>query len=170
MEASRVVDLLGSQLDQDDDEIGEGERRRRRDLLTNAMTDIRNLQSLSSQLMSSRHQRNGNDNNPLKKDLLSNATSPSISSNRRVLGKSQESERTRELDNQGLLQLQDTMMKEQDAQLDQFSTILNRQKELGYQIGTELEHHAEILDRIETDVDRTGAKIKVAAKRADKLM
>lgn len=90
-------------------------------------------------------------------------------STRRVFGAPPETERTEGLDNQGLLQLQTQIMKEQDDQMDEFLRQVRRTRGLAEQIHEELDSQVELLGGVEEDVDRVGDKLKRATKRADKL-
>ncbi|KAI9484487.1 Phox homologous domain-containing protein, partial [Zychaea mexicana] len=79
--------------------------------------------------------------------------------------KAKETEVTRGLDNDGLIQYQQEVMQEQDTQVEQFSALLARQKQLGFAIGDELETQNQILDELDGDVDRTALKLKFANKK-----
>ncbi|KAF3348000.1 Putative sterigmatocystin biosynthesis [Verticillium dahliae VDG2] len=76
---------------------------------------------------------------------------------------------TRELDNEGVLQLQKQMMGEQDQQVEALGAIIRRQKEMGLQINEEIEATTDMLDRMNEDVDRVGGKVRVAKNRIKKL-
>ncbi|KAI8878787.1 Phox-like protein [Backusella circina FSU 941] len=80
-----------------------------------------------------------------------------------------ETEVTRGLDNQGLLQHQQELMSDQDSQVQQFSSILARQKQIGIAIGHELETQNQILDELDGDVGRTQTKLKYAGKKLQKI-
>jgi regulator of vacuolar morphogenesis len=80
-----------------------------------------------------------------------------------------ETEVTRGLDNQGLLQNQQQLMSDQDSQVQQFSSILARQKQIGIAIGHELETQNQILDELDGDVGRTQTKLKYAGKKLQKI-
>ena len=95
-----------------------------------------------------------------------NATKPTPSSGR-VLGK--ETSKTRALDNQGVLQLQQQMMQEQDADVMVLAQAVSRQKELGVAIQEELEVGDKLLEMLGEDVDRVQGKMDVARKRVDKI-
>jgi hypothetical protein len=69
----------------------------------------------------------------------------------RVLGK--ETERTRELDNEGVLQLQRQMMQSQDDNVDELRKIIIRQRELGTQINEELEVQNDLLRLADEEAD-----------------
>ncbi|KAI6153538.1 Phox homologous domain-containing protein [Pisolithus tinctorius] len=81
----------------------------------------------------------------------------------------QETEQTRPLDDHGLLGLQKVQMEQQDAQLSQLTTILQRQRHLGEAIGAELRLHNEMLDGLTNDVDRVGGKLSSAKKQLNRL-
>ncbi|KAL1928324.1 hypothetical protein VTP01DRAFT_2680 [Rhizomucor pusillus] len=79
--------------------------------------------------------------------------------------KAKETEITRGLDNDGLLRYQQQIMEDQDQQVEQFSALLARQKQIGLAIGDELEVQNQILDELDGDVDRTALKLKFANKK-----
>lgn len=73
----------------------------------------------------------------------------------RVLGAPvPETDRTRELDNEGVLQLQKQMMNEQDQDVEQLSKGVARLKELGWAINGELEVQNSMLKLVDEDTDR----------------
>ncbi|KAG8989692.1 hypothetical protein FRB94_004164 [Tulasnella sp. JGI-2019a] len=80
-----------------------------------------------------------------------------------------ETDKTRPLDDMGLVQLQQTEVDNQDAQLTQLSSILQRQKQIGVAIGSEIAEQIEILDRLANDVDTVGGKLAGAKKNLNKL-
>ena len=87
----------------------------------------------------------------------------------RVFGKPQETEVTRPLDNVGLHGLQQTQMQQQDDQLDQLTTILQRQRQLGGAIGAEISYQNELLDGLSNDVDRVGGRLVATNKQLHRL-
>ncbi|KAM5535410.1 hypothetical protein V8D89_010932 [Ganoderma adspersum] len=80
-----------------------------------------------------------------------------------------ETEQTRPLDDQGLLQLQQTQIDQQDAHLAQLSTILQRQKGLGLAIHQEIKEQNEELDALTSEVDNVGAKLTKAKRDLNRL-
>lgn len=80
-----------------------------------------------------------------------------------------ETEETRPLDDHGLLQLQQVKMDQQDAQVAQLATILQRQKQLGMAINNELAQHIELLDGLSNDMERVGGKLTAAKKQLNRL-
>ncbi|KAK1831676.1 Phox homologous domain-containing protein [Podospora conica] len=88
----------------------------------------------------------------------------------RVLGAPlPETERTRERDNEGVLELQREQMREQDEDVEALARVIRRQREMGLAIYDEVERQVDMLGRMEGDVDGLGRKVEVAKKRADKL-
>ena len=83
--------------------------------------------------------------------------------------KPQETGQTRPLDDHGLLQLQQTQMTQQDTQLAQLATILQRQKQLGIAIGSEIAQQNEMLDDLAVGVDRVGGKLASAKRQMNRL-
>lgn len=159
--------------------LGEGELRRRRDLLAAARLERDGLEKLSASLASARSGsgagmslREGAPNSGDKATLLSGSgEAPSRArTGGRVLGAPlPETERTRELGNTGVLQLQRTQMREQDEDVEELAKIIRRQREMGMAIKTEVEVQNEMLDQMDRDTDRLGAKMQVANKKARKL-
>jgi regulator of vacuolar morphogenesis len=99
---------------------------------------------------------------------------PAVSSKpiARVFGVPQppkETEETRPLDDHGVLQLQQAKMDQQDAQLSQLTTILQRQRQLGTAINNELAQHVELLDGLHNDMERVGGKLTGAKKQLNRL-
>ncbi|KZT06913.1 syntaxin [Laetiporus sulphureus 93-53] len=80
-----------------------------------------------------------------------------------------ETDRTRPLDDHGLVQLQETQMAEQDQQLAQLTTILQRQRHLGLAISDEVARQIEDLDDLTNNIDRVGGKLSNAKKQLNRL-
>lgn len=152
--------------------LGEGELRRRRDLLAAARAERDGLEKLSSSLASARGVREGAPSSGDKATLLSGAGESSSRARMggRVLGAPlPETERTRELENAGVVQLQRQQMQEQDQDVDELAKIIRRQKEMSLAIKDEVTVQNEMLDQMDRDVDRVEAKMKVANSKARKL-
>lgn len=167
--------------------LGEGELRRRRDLVSAAKGERDGLEKLSASVGGVVARYNNNSNNssgggvggatngregPVisadKAALL--ARSGTGASARRVLGAPlPETERTRELDNAGVVLLQRQQMAEQDQDVEELTKIVRRQKEMGMAIQREVEEQTEMLDEFSHNVDRVGAKVDVAKKKVRKL-
>lgn len=157
--------------------ILDGEVRRRRDLLSAARAERDGLEKLSASLASARggsagagSSREGTPSSGDKAALLAGASSSGARAGGRVLGAPlPETERTRELENVGVLQLQRQQMQEQDQDVESLTKVIQRQKEMGLAIKDEVDRQTEMLDRMNDDVDRVGAKVKVAKDRVRKL-
>ncbi|KPM36063.1 hypothetical protein AK830_g10503 [Neonectria ditissima] len=156
---------------QESTRLGEGEMRRRRDLVSQARIEREGLDKLCNSASSSasapgrgaasQAQASSSDKSSLFKGARPMG---------RVLGGSvPETDKTRELDNQGLLLLQKDEMKQQDSQLDELTLIIRRQKEIGLQIGEEVERQNEMLEHLDDDATRLEAKLKVVNKRLKKM-
>ncbi|KAF1801532.1 Phox homologous domain-containing protein [Mucor lusitanicus] len=83
--------------------------------------------------------------------------------------KLQETEFTKGLDNQELLNYQTQVMKDQDLHIEQFSQLLGRQKELGVAINHELENQIDVLESLDIQVDNTQTKLAFANKKLSKI-
>ncbi|KEY65902.1 hypothetical protein S7711_07934 [Stachybotrys chartarum IBT 7711] len=156
---------------QESGKLGEGEIRRRRDLISGARMEREGLDKLSNSLPSSAsivaHSgvSQGQASSSDKAALLRGGRPAG-----RVLGAPlPETDKTRELDNSGVLQLQKQEMQSQDEQIEQLAAIIRRQKEMGLQIGDEVAQHNDILGAMDGDVDRVTGKLKVANNRIRKM-
>ncbi|ETN36281.1 uncharacterized protein HMPREF1541_08558 [Cyphellophora europaea CBS 101466] len=156
--------------------LGEGELRRRKDLMASARKDKDSLESLLSAMTQKSKLDSAVAAIPDKANLLSSTAASTTGSSGggnkpksggRVLGK--ETAETRELDNQGVLQLQKQRMAEQDLDVEELRKIVQRQRELGTQIHDELEVQNDLLRMVDEDVDRVKGKIDVAKKRVGKI-
>lgn len=154
--------------------LGMGEVRRRRDMVLTARKEMTALQGLQVELnnrgvsieKTSAEERVVAEG-PAKKALFGGRAG---GGGGRVLGgPAPETSKTRELDNQGVLQLQKEEMRLQDEMVEGLLKTVQRQKEIGLEIGDELAVQNEMLDEVERDVDRMERKTKLAKKRADKI-
>ena len=166
--------------------LGEGELRRRRDLLAAARVERDGLDKLSSSLGNVAGGigvggsagvgggRGGVASASDRAALMGHGGAGSSSAAHRgggrVLGAPlPETERTRELDNEGVLLLQRETMADQDQEVEALMKIVRRQKEMGLAINDEVNRHIEMLDRLNDDVDVVGRKLGVAKDRVKKL-
>lgn len=143
--------------------LGEGELRRRRDLLSSAKREKEGLENLLSAMVA----KSAVDKTVADKSDSTALLGPAKPASGRVLGK--ESDKTRALDNQGVLQLQKQMMHGQDEDVMVLARAVARQKELGIQIQEELEVQNEMLGMLDEDVTRVQGKMDVARKRIGKI-
>lgn len=149
--------------------LGAGELRRRKDLLSTAKKDKDGLENLlnamtqKSKLDSAVASIEDHTNLFSSGATTLNGSHIANKPRGRVLGK--ETKETRELDNQGLLQLQKQKMRDQDLDVDEIRKIVQRQRELGVAINQELEVQNEMLKMVDEDVDRVQGKINVAKRR-----
>ena len=156
------------------EKLGEGEFRRRRDLLAAGRQEIEDLENLISAITKKKELDEVLERN---QELRGPATPPSAAKGShsgatkvgrgRVLGR--ETSRTRELDNTGVLELQKQTMQEQDEDIDLIAAAVKRQKELAIQINEELVVQNEMLSILDEDATRTDAKINIAKKRIAKI-
>ncbi|KAK7531574.1 uncharacterized protein J3D65DRAFT_559796 [Phyllosticta citribraziliensis] len=165
------------------DRLGEGELRRRRDLIASARKEKEGLEGVLSAMVvknistanapsSSTSSTAGAAANPADKAHLfhnGNGSSTTTTTSRRTLGAPQETARTRELDNSGVLQLQKQIMSEQDEDVVDLTKALRRMREMGVQINDELQLQTEMLRMLDDDVERVGGKIDVAKNRIKKI-
>ncbi len=142
--------------------LGEGELRRRRDLVASARKDKEGLESLLNAMAAKSKLDHTVATVQQKQALMGSQPKQG-----RVLGK--ETARTRELDNQGVLQLQKQMMQDQDLDVEELRKVVVRQKELGIAINNELEVQNEMLKMVDEDVTRVQGKMEIAKKRIGKI-
>ncbi|KAI4941214.1 hypothetical protein J4E91_010904 [Alternaria rosae] len=168
------------------EKLGDGEIRRRKDMISGLRKERDGLDSvLNSMAVKAAISGSGTSSTPStssaaqvtesqKAGLFSSKNSSSSkhpSSSRRVLGgpPAQETDKTRELDNEGVLQLQQQIIQEQDEDLVDLTTVVRRMKEMGVQINTEIVEQNALLGLFEEDVERVDGKIRIAKKRVDKI-
>ncbi|KAI9315107.1 Phox homologous domain-containing protein [Dichotomocladium elegans] len=195
VQAKKLLLSLSSKLSNLDAGLGslalaDGESRRRQDMLNSlrdekdALHRLVNSGRQDQELVKHQQPRRSNTVHSEKATLLTNGDHTLPTNNKqpprrnntigpgRAFGAAavaaaaaKETEITRGLDNEGLLQYQQEVMNDQDMQVEQFSALLARQKQLGLAIGDELEVQNQILDELDADVDRTGTKLKFANKK-----
>lgn len=149
--------------------LGAGEIRRRKDLLSAAKKDKDALENLLNAMSQKSKLDSAVANIAEHTDLLQTSKPTASKAPRagRVLGR--ETKETQGLDNQGVLQLQQQKMKDQDLDVDEIRKIVHRQRELAEQINGELEVQNEMLKMVDEDVDRVQGKINIAKKRIGKI-
>ncbi|KAK8171817.1 hypothetical protein BKA80DRAFT_230138 [Phyllosticta citrichinensis] len=176
------------------DRLGEGELRRRRDLIASARKEKEGLEGVLSAMVvksistanapssstsstagaaanpaDKAHLFHNNNNNNNNNGNGTATTTTTKTTSRRTLGAPQETTRTRELDNSGVLQLQKQIMTEQDEDVVDLTKALRRMREMGVQINDELQLQTEMLRMLDDDVERVGGKIDVAKNRIKKI-
>jgi regulator of vacuolar morphogenesis len=158
--------------------MSEGELQRRTDMVARLQDDCEKLAKMltvarnTARGLGSAAERSGPAAGSDRAALFAGASAASSKPIARVFGVPQpprETEQTRPLDNQGLVQLQQTSMERQDTQLAQLTAILQRQKHLGVAINNELAQHMELLEGLSDDMDRTGGKLTAAKKQLNRL-
>jgi regulator of vacuolar morphogenesis len=80
-----------------------------------------------------------------------------------------ETTETRPLDDRGLVQLQHTRMADQDTQLGTLSGLLQKQRHMGEEIASEIGVQNEMLEQLDNDVSRVGAKMGRAKRQMNRL-
>ncbi|KAM5306307.1 syntaxin-8 isoform 1-T1 [Glossophaga mutica] len=79
----------------------------------------------------------------------------------------EEPEETRGLGFDEIRQQQQKIIQEQDAGLDALSSIISRQKQMGREIGNELDEQNEIIDDLANLVDKTDEKLRTETRRVN---
>ncbi|KAI1760834.1 Phox-like protein [Hypoxylon sp. FL1150] len=169
VKAGGLLTVLGDGLRamEDAKRLGEGEIRRRKDLLAAARVEREDLEKLSTTVSAAmKASQKAMPSAADKAALIGNGPK----ARGRVLGAPlPETERTRELDNQGVVQLQRQMMKEQDEDVEELAKIIRRQREMAQAIHHEVEVQNEMLDHVNSQADTLTGKVNVAKNRVKKL-
>ncbi|KAF2125635.1 hypothetical protein P153DRAFT_369665 [Dothidotthia symphoricarpi CBS 119687] len=156
------------------EKLGEGEIRRRRDMISTLKKERDGLDSVLNTMAvkaayasASASTASAAVTDQQKAGLFTHANkTPS----RRVLGAPQhETDRTRELDNEGVLQLQKDIIQDQDEDLVDLTKVVRRMREMGVAINEEIVEQNAMLGLLEEDVTRVDGKIRIAKKRVDKI-
>lgn len=157
--------------------MSEGELQRRTDMVARLQDDCEKLSRVVSVArQTTQYAAGGGGGGGISKPLASDtdrevlmgstATKPA----RRVFGQqAKETEVTRPLDNVGLLSLQQQQIEQQDNQLAQLTTILQRQRQLGEAVNAEVALQIEMLDDLSNEVDRVGGKLHTAKTQLNRL-
>ncbi|KAI9599519.1 hypothetical protein BDF19DRAFT_392006 [Syncephalis fuscata] len=175
--------------------IRRAEKIRRQDMLEGMRADLRTLtrlvegrpsvagtdrrELLQQDGMGNAYGYNGSDRSS-RPSMPRSATAGSSSSSavtapqsRRVFGRSTatlpESDATRPLDNNELLQHQQLLMQRQDDQVAQFSDVIQRQRHIALAVGDELDMQNQMLDELDADVERVASKLGRAGRQLDKI-
>jgi regulator of vacuolar morphogenesis len=178
------------------DKLGDGEVRRRKDMISAARKEKDGLESVLNTMAVKSAVAGSGSITPStssaavtneQKSALFRGTNSTPASGRRVLGApAKETERTRELDNEGVLQLQKQIMQEQDEDLVDLTKVVRRMKEMGVAINEEIVEQNAMLGLLDEDVERfeiretfvrslltiayrVDGKMKIAKKRIDRI-
>lgn len=156
--------------------LSEGEIQRRTDMITRLQDDC---EKLSKMIVASRTSAArqfavapSDDAAASSSDRAALFSSSANKPFSRVFGvapEPKETAQTRPLDNQGLVQLQQTQIDSQDALLSQLSAVLMRQRQLGLAINQEISEQIEMLDNLNEEVDHVGNKLSKAKKQLNRL-
>lgn len=158
--------------------LGDGEIRRRRDLLGASKKEVESLETSLRSLVvkNAGSMLNGASAGAVAtdsdKEALWRGTGAATGTHRsaRVLGgPAKETERTRELGNAGVLQLQRQIMAEQEEDVLEIGKAVSRMKEMGIMINEELVVQNQMLGLLDQDVGRVEGKIGVAKKKIGKI-
>ncbi|ODV86576.1 hypothetical protein CANARDRAFT_217971 [[Candida] arabinofermentans NRRL YB-2248] len=131
-------------------ELGQGELRRRTEMLDSNVRDYDELSSL----------------------LIDLSVTPTTRAplNQRTLGKPKETEFTKSLDNPALLQQQQLQMAQQDQDLEGLRGIIQRQKQIGTAINEELGIQNDLLKGLRNQVDSSEDKMNNARRKINKIL
>lgn len=154
--------------------LGEGELRRRRDLIGAAKKEVEGLEGVLRSMATQTAKASSSINNNAAatagdKEGLWRGTAAAKPSGRVLGGPPKETERTREQDNAGVLQLQKQIMQEQDEDVLSLGKTVAKLKDMGILINEELEVQNEMLGLVEQDTERVQGKIDVARRRIKKI-
>ncbi|KAK5108742.1 hypothetical protein LTR62_007889 [Meristemomyces frigidus] len=154
--------------------LGDGEIRRRRDLLVAARKEVEGLEGLLRSMATKSSSASSNAQTGAvassgDKAALWKGTAAAKPSGRVLGGTMKETDKTRELDNGQVLQLQQQVMQEQEEDVLSLGKSVARMKDMGMMINEELVIQNEMLGMVEEDTDRVQGKIDVARRRIGKI-
>ncbi|ANB13712.1 hypothetical protein AWJ20_4655 [Sugiyamaella lignohabitans] len=168
-----------------DNSLGDGEYRRRRDIVQNLKLALRNGENTSSSPFGSNMSSgagNGISSAFNQTSSLSGASGTGVSSPlssrspsrtstpTRILGApAPETGRTRQLNNSGLLALQKSDMEEQDRTVESLRQTIEQQKRLGLAINEELTFQNQLLDELDDETHRVNSRLNQAKRRTGNL-
>ncbi|KAL3132216.1 hypothetical protein ABBQ32_008806 [Trebouxia sp. C0010 RCD-2024] len=141
---NKLADLLESP---ECSSVSEHEKNRRRDLIT-ALRNRREQMQLS-----------------LKRDHSQQNRSALLQQSGQLSSPARETDRTAELDNQGILQMQQDVMQEQDQNLTAMEQSVASTRHLALTINEELHVQERLLEDFEEEVDVSHNKLRAAQKR-----
>jgi len=182
-EAGEKIDMLSRGLERVGASVGDGEKRRREEMVEALKNERGNLNRMAEVGVRTNREGSGFASHSAGEGAGAGSgggTMPGGSSSLwgsaqatpagRVFGKKpEETDETRPLDDRGVLQLQQSKMDGQDNQLRELSKLLQRQKGMGEEIHREIGEQTEILEEIEHGVDKTGNKMAKAKRTMNKL-
>ena len=155
--------------------LGDGEIRRRQDLLGAAKKEVEGLEGVLRSMATKTTGATAATNSGAvatagdKEVLFENSTARMKPSGRVLGGPLKETERTRELDNSGVVQLQKQVMQEQDEDVLVLGKTVAKLKDMGIMMDEELTIQNEMLGLLEGDAGRVQGKIDVAKRRIGKI-
>ncbi|GMM35406.1 hypothetical protein DASC09_027310 [Saccharomycopsis crataegensis] len=169
--------------------LGDGEIRRRKDLLSSLKQEHGNIESLLTSINGEKY--NGSSSSSSSSSEKPISTMPGSFNvvvmsesrgvnevnglfgkkpSRRVLGQPlPETDETRGLGDTDLLQQQQLKLKTQDDELAMLSKAIQRQKMMGLTINEELDYQNTLLGELDRDVDNASTKLKYANKKTRKI-
>ncbi|TKA24391.1 hypothetical protein B0A50_06711 [Salinomyces thailandicus] len=154
--------------------LGDGEIRRRRDLLGAARNEVEGLEGVlrsmaTKNVGTSSAAQTGAVASAGDRAELWKGTDAAKPKGRVLGGPLKETDRTRELDNSGVLQLQQQVMQEQDEDVLSLGKTVAKLKDMGIMINEELTIQNEMLGMLEEDTGRVQGKVDVARNRIKKI-
>ncbi|AOA61573.1 Vacuolar morphogenesis protein 7 [Komagataella phaffii CBS 7435] len=160
LEARMILVGLQSKLQSLDpipqDSLGAGELSKRKNMLVGFKRDYSELNSLLNELSRSSPQEE---------------SKPRLFNTRRVLGGPEpETDSTRPLENNELLQSQQMIMQTQDQKIEELRSAIQRQRELGTIINQEIGEQNELIDELDDQLDVSTDKMNIARQKVSKVL
>ena len=166
--------------------LGEGEKRRREEMVEGVKAEWGNLQRMAEAGIRSTASATAS---ALNRDSSSGSSSfmasaqgsmpggtGSLNGNHSSMGRvfgsrppPQETIDTRPLDDAGLVQLQQNQMNNQDEQLQELSRLLLRQRAMGEEIHKEIGEQSDMLDEVDSEVGKVGNKLSKTKRQMNRL-
>jgi regulator of vacuolar morphogenesis len=154
--------------------VGDGEKRRREEVVDNLKVERENLRRMIDAGVRTNRDPStttsaisNTSNQSMPGGLFSGMPAPQPG---RVFGrKAEETAETRPLEDRQLLQLQQSKMEGQDQQLGELSKVLLRQRKMGEEIHQEIGEQTDMLEDIDQEVGKVGGKLQRAKRDLNKL-
>ena len=147
-----------------------GESNRRKSILKTCSTEIEDLERESVMKVFESSKGIPMATASTDKKLLFDGSAGSFSRRAGIPSQIAETEKTRMLENEQLLDLQNKQMKQQDAIIGVISNVVKRQKEIGIAIGDELDAHVNLLDQVRDKVEVVEENMKSGQKKMNRMI
>jgi len=154
--------------------VGDGEKRRREEVVDNLKVERENLRRMIDAGVRTNREpsttaSNMSNTQSMPGGLFGGMPQTQVQPGRVFGRKAEETAETRPLEDRQLLQLQQSKMEGQDQQLGELSKVLLRQRKMGEEIHQEIGEQTDMLEDIDQEVGKVGGKLQRAKRDLNKL-